>query len=252
MKFGIQLFSLRGKLKNEDGYSKVFRRVKEMGAEVVQLSGGKKVPPQHIAALVKRNELPICITHDKFDRICNDLNGLVKEHEIYGCPRMGIGMMPKEFRTGDIKDLDKFIRILNDTADKLEKHGMTIAYHNHWFEFNEIGGKTIYDYMIENTHKVEFIPDTFWIKFAGRSIEEYLEKLAGRVNTLHLKDYKKTLGLPVFRAVGKGTLDFANIIRVAKDCGVQNAVAELDVSLNPYASMEYSMNTMKNLRKYAD
>jgi sugar phosphate isomerase/epimerase len=98
--------------------------------------------------------------------------------------------------------------------------------------------------MIEHTDpRVEFIPDTYWIRFAGKDIEEYLEKLKGRVNTLHLKDYKNK----IFRAVGKGTLDFKSILETAEKCGVQNAVVELDFSPNPYKSVEFSMNTLKRI-----
>ncbi len=247
MRYGIQLFSLRQYLKDEDGYREVFKNVKDMGAQVVQLSGGKPIPAKTIAAISQEYGLPICITHDKFDRIVGDIDGLIEEHKTYGCDRMGIGMMPKQFRTGELKDLEKFIDILNATADKLEKVGMTIAYHNHWFEFDRIEGKSIYDRIIDGTQKVEFIPDTFWIRFAGQSCDDYLKKLKGRVNTLHLKDYKKTLGIPVFRAVGKGVLDFNAILKTAEECGVENSVVELDVSPNAYKSMRFSMETIKRL-----
>ena len=247
MKYGVQLFSLRKYLKDEKGYREVFRRVKEMGAETVQLSGGKEIGAEKIAALSQEFSLPVCVTHDKFDRLKNDLDGVIAEHRIYGCPYLGIGMMPNEFRTGEAEDLYRFIDFLNTTAERLEKEGMTIAYHNHWFEFDRIDGRMIYDEMIRNTEKVEFIPDTYWMKFAGQSVEEYLAKLRGRVRTLHFKDYKKTCGLPLFRAVGKGTLDFKKILAVAEDCGVENVVAELDFSFRPYRSMEYSMNTVKEL-----
>lgn len=244
MKYGIQLFSLRKYLKDEQGYNEVFVKAKQLGAQVVQLSGGKPVDAGYIKSLVDKYDLPVCITHDKFDRLENDLESVIAEHKIYGCNNMGIGMMPKKFRSGKIEDLDKFIRFLNDTAERLAKDGMTIAYHNHWFEFDTIDGNVIYDYMIENTDaRVQFIPDTYWIRFTGNSVEKYLEKLSGRVNTLHLKDYKHKL----FRAVGKGTLDFKSILATAEKCGVQNAVVELDLSPNPYKSMQFSMNSLKGI-----
>ena len=163
MKYGIQLFSLRKYLKDEKGYEQVFKRTKETGAQVVQLSGGKPVAPEYIRSLSDKYDLPVCITHDNFARLENDLDALIAEHRIYGCNRMGVGMMPKKFRTGKLEDLDKFISFLNSTAQKLAGEGMTIAYHNHWFEFDEIDGKVIYDYMIEHTDpRVEFIPDTYW------------------------------------------------------------------------------------------
>ncbi len=246
MKYGVQLFSLRGYLKDEKGYEKAFAECKRMGAQVVQLSGGKTVDATFLRSLEDKFDLPICITHDDFCRLENDLDGLVSEHKIYACKNLGIGMMPKKFRTGKIEDLQKFVDFLNDTAQKLKKEDMTISYHNHWFEFDEIDGKTIYDFLIENTDEnVKFIPDTFWIRFAGKDVCQYLDKLDGRVDTIHLKDYKNK----IFRAVGKGTLDFAAILKKAQECGVNNAVVELDLSPNPVKSMEFSMNTLKEIAR---
>ena len=245
MKYGVQLFSLRKYLKDEAGYRKVFGRVADMGAEVVQLSGGKPVDPNVISRLSEAYSLPVCLTHDKFDRLENDLDGLIAEHKIYACCAMGVGMMPGKFRTGEKADLNRFVDFLNATADRLAQEDMTIAYHNHWFEFEKVGGDVMLDYLIANTDKrVRFIPDTYWMKYAGASVEGYLERLAGRVDTLHLKDYKHKL----FRAVGKGTLDFAAILKKAKECGVRNAVVELDFSPRPFASMEYSMRTLEELK----
>lgn len=244
MRYGVQLFSLRKYLKDEAGYSEVFERVAKMGAQVVQLSGGKPVAPEFIRGLSEKFSLPVCVTHDSFDRLENDLDGLIAEHRIYGCDAMGIGMMPSKFRTGELADLDRFTDFLNATAEKLAAAGMTIAYHNHWFEFDKVGGEVIYDRIIANTDKrVRFIPDTYWIRFAGADIETYLEKLAGRVDTLHLKDYKHKL----FRAVGKGELDFASILAKAEECGVKNAVVELDISPRPYASMEFSVRKLMEI-----
>ena len=99
MRYGVQLFSLRKYLKDERGYENVFDRVKKAGAEVVQLSGGKPVPAEFLKGLTEKYSLPICLTHDSFARLENDLDGLVEEHRVYGCNAMGIGMMPQKFRS---------------------------------------------------------------------------------------------------------------------------------------------------------
>ena len=57
MKYGIQLFSLRKYLKDEKGYEQVFKRTKETGAQVVQLSGGKPVAPEYIRSLSDKYDL---------------------------------------------------------------------------------------------------------------------------------------------------------------------------------------------------
>ncbi|HQC54536.1 MAG TPA: sugar phosphate isomerase/epimerase [Clostridia bacterium] len=247
IKIGTQLFSLRRYLQEEENVPQVFAKVKEMGAEVVQVSGMCAIDSKKLGEISKQYELPICITHSPVDRIKNDLDKLAEEHLDYDCKNIGIGMMPSEYRANE-DGLKSFIELLNETSTKLAKYDMTIAYHNHHFEFNKYGDRIIYDIMIENTDKaVQFIPDTYWIKVGGYVPQDYIKKLTGRINTLHLKDYKKTLGVPLFRAVGKGDIDFVDILKVAEEAGVENAVVELDFSLKPYKSMEYSLNYLKKI-----
>ena len=247
IKIGTQLFSLRRYLQEESNVPKVFAKVKEMGAEVVQVSGMCAIDSKKLGEISKQYELPICITHSPIDRIKNDLERLAEEHLDFGCKNIGIGMMSSEYR-GSKEGLMSFIDLLNETSKKLAPYDMTIAYHNHHFEFNKYDDKIIYDMMIDNTDKaVQFIPDTYWIKVGGYVPQEYIKKLTGRINTLHLKDYKKTPGIPLFRAVGKGDIDFVDILKVAEEAGVENAVVELDLSPNPYKSMEYSLNYLKKI-----
>lgn len=245
---GVQLYTLRNFLKEPALVRGVFEKVKEMGAEVVQVSGMCKIDSRELAKISADTNLPICITHSPFERIKGDLDKLAEEHLIYGCKNIGIGMLPKEYDRKDLNSINKFIDCLNLTAEKLKKYGMTIAYHNHWFEFKKFGDKTMYDIMIENTvPEVQFIPDTFWIKVGGYDPIEYIKKLKGRIDTLHLKDYKKYLFLPVFKAIGDGNLDFKNILKESETAGVKNAVVELDIALNPYQALTKSIKYIKSI-----
>ncbi len=241
---------MRKYLKDEAGYRTVFEKVKAMGADAVQISCTMSQPvgAQTLAALAAEYDLPICATHSPVQRITDDLDRLAEEHLTFGCREIGIGMMPKQFRQNGYERLDKFLDILNVAGDRLKAYGMTVAYHNHWFEFDKKDNSSVFDLMIERTEDyVRFIPDTFWIKVGGEEPAEFLKKLSGRVGTVHLKDYSKVLGLPVFRALGKGTLDFGAIINSARQTGAEYAVAELDFSPNPLKSAAVSMQYMKGL-----
>ncbi|NCA66723.1 MAG: sugar phosphate isomerase/epimerase [Clostridia bacterium] len=248
IKIGVQLYTLRKYIKDAKSLAEVFKRCKTLGAEVVQLSGGASVKSAELKRISEDNALPICITHSPYKRIVDDLNRLAEEHLEFNCKNIGIGMMPQAFRTGKLDDISRFVEMLNITAEKLKPYGMTIAYHNHDFEFKKADEKIIFDYMIENTlHEVQFIPDTFWIKVGGYEPQCYIERLKDRINTLHLKDYKKTFCLPVFRSIGKGNLNFDDILACAEKANVQNAVFELDISPNPYKSVEFSLNYLKKI-----
>jgi sugar phosphate isomerase/epimerase len=248
MKYGAQLYSLRKYLKDREGYERVFSAVKEMGAQVVQVSRADEADAVMLKALVEKYALPICVTHVGFGNLLENTDELAKKHLLFGCRSIGIGMMPPEFRKKGLEGAKRFADKLNGISASLKRFDMTVAYHNHWFEFAEENGVRIFDYMLDNTAlEVKFIPDTFWIRVGGGDVFEYLEKLSGRVETLHLKDYSKIAFMPVFRALGKGAFDFAAIIKTAERCGVRNCVAELDFSPKPMKSMNYSLHYLKTI-----
>jgi len=245
--YGIQLYTLRGYLKKPDQVRGVFEKCRALGADTVQVSGMCDMDAKELDGIAKDNNLTICGTHSPYERVVGDTDRLAEEHLTYGCRNIGIGSMPGEFRGGKDK-LDKFIGIYNETALKLEKYGITLAYHNHAFEFSDItDGVTMFDYLIENFDKrVQFIPDTYWIKFAKRDVFEYLKKLKGRANLIHLKDYKKKLFLPLMCEIGYGKIDFKEVVRIAGEIGTKWAVVEQDISKDAYKSLEMSMNYIRN------
>lgn len=119
IKIGTQLFSLKKYLQKEENVPIVFEKLKNMGAEVVQVSQMCEIDSKKLGQISRDFDLPICITHSKVDRIKNDLDRLAEEHLDFGCKNIGIGMMPKEYR--ESKDgLLAFIDLLNETAEKLK------------------------------------------------------------------------------------------------------------------------------------
>jgi len=216
-----------------------------MGAEVVQVSGLCPMDSKELAKISADTNLPICITHASVDRIKNDLDQLAEEHLEFGCKNMGIAMMPWEYQK-DVDGLKRFIALLNSTAEKLKKYAMTIGYHNHTFEFKRIGNRVIMDILIEDTiPDVEFIPDTCWIRAGGHKPEDYIEKMTGRINTIHLKDYKRSFFKHTPKAAGEGILDFKSILAAAIRHGAINSVVELDHHRDPFLALEKSL---KNIR----
>lgn len=248
MKIGVQLYTLRKYLKSPSNVPEVFEKVKQTGAETVQVSGMCKMDAAVLKRIADDNGLSICITHVPYLRLVNDLPALVEEHEILNCKNIGIGMMPSKFRGEGMDGIKRFCDFLNGTAAALSKEGMTMNYHNHNFEFKKAEGKVIYDYMIDNTDPtVQFIPDTFWIKVGGADPIKYIEKLSGRINTLHLKDYSRFGTLGIMRPIGEGNLNFKEILAVAEAANVQNAVVELDFAKKPYYALKRSLDYIKTV-----
>jgi sugar phosphate isomerase/epimerase len=245
MEIGVQLYTLRNYLKKQEDFPRVFERVKAMGASTVQVSGTGAFDSKFLGKLARETGLTVCATHSPFDRIKDDLDRLAEEHKDFGCPQIGIGRLPAEYEHSH--DIFHFTDEVNKAAERLKAYGMTIAYHNHWFEFDKLKSigkenKTMFDLFLEEfSPSVEFIPDVYWLKVKSVDPSEFIKKLTGRISVLHLKDYKKRFFVPIMKPVGDGILDFKGILNAAKSAGVKAAVAELDISKDPFGDTEKSL-----------
>ena len=143
MKLGAQFFTLRERNKTPEGLYNSFKAVKEIGYQVVQMSAICQIEPERLKSFSDEFDLPITCTHSPLDRILNDTDALINEHKIYGCPVIGLGMMPKEY-WNSVEDVRKFMDMLRDPMKRIEAAGLKFAYHNHAFEFVDLGGVCSY------------------------------------------------------------------------------------------------------------
>ena len=249
MKLGAQLFSLRKFIKTPEDIRTTFEKVKAMGFDNVQFSGGGPIEAHELKAISEDTGLPIVCTHSAPDRILNDTEALIEEHKIFGCPVIGYGCMPKEFRKGE-RDVMEFFEELKTPVEKILNSGLRFAYHNHAFEFEDIGGIHTYDLLIEEFPELNFILDTYWVKYGGYDYLSYIEKIGNaRMTNVHFKDMKDE---PRGKIVpcGTGVIDFAPVVKLCDKLGIPNALVEQDTAPktgDSYGQMRISYNNLKKL-----
>ncbi|MNP58754.1 Xylose isomerase-like TIM barrel [compost metagenome] len=93
--------------------------------------------------------------------------------------------------------------------------------------------------------KVEM--DVCWVQFAGQNPIEYINKYAGRLPLLHLKDFSKDeQGQMKTLELGQGSVDLPAVIEGATSAGVEWLIVEQDVCQNPpLESVSNSYNWLK-------
>jgi len=248
IRIGVQMYTLRKKLTSPEAMEEAFRRCRAMGAQCVQAYPIPSVSAQLLAELSQKYELPICTVHADFERIENDLDRLAEEFLLFGCTAVGIGMMPGKYRSKGLEGTKAFTQFLNETGDRLLKYSMNVTYHNHAFEFKSANGQTLFDHMVNNTEPtVQFTPDVYWIKMGGYEPEALLKQLAGRMHTMHLKDYKRGITPFNMKEIGAGTLDFPALLQIAEQGGVRDVVVELDFPRDPYKSLDNSLRYLASI-----
>lgn len=227
MKLGAQFFTLRERCKTPEALHASFAAMKEIGYDNAQMSAICQIEPERLRSYVEEFDLPITCTHSPFDRIVNDTDALIREHQIYGCPVIGLGMMPGEYH-GSLEAARTFLHLIDEPMKKIEAAGLHLAYHNHAFEFKDLEGTCLYDLLIEEAPSLHFILDTYWVKYAGRDVFHYLDLFgSSRMTNIHFKDMR-TEPEGEICPCGAGVIDFAPIIARCDALGIPNALVEQD------------------------
>ena len=256
MKFGINLYSLRTLIGNEEDFLKTAIALSGLGYDTIQFSGAP-YDPEVIRRVSAAAGLPVVVTHVPMDRIINDTDALMKEHESFGCRCIGLGAMPPAV----IRDEENFkqtVEKLNGAGKIMADNGFTFCYHNHHFEQYRTDGRPALDYIIENAGYVHFTADVYWLQYGGADVLKTLKKMSGRADCIHLKDYRinaktdengSVSYVPGFAPVGDGVLDFKAIIKTAKECGTKHFLVEQDDAVSYQEPLEQVKRSITYLKE---
>lgn len=237
---GVQLFTIRDCMKDEESIRTSFKKLREIGYDIGQ-TAGFFVGAEKFAEIAKETGLKICGTHCGFNDLIADPDKAMREHELLGTTNIGIGGMPGEARES-LDALKAFIDKANEFAAYIAKSGFRFTYHNHSFEFRKFDGRTMLDYLVEGFDKdnISFVLDTYWVQHGGGDVRAWMEKLAGRIDILHLKDMGMS-DKQYITEIGQGNINFDGIIETADKIGVKYYVVEQDTCPgDPFESLKIS------------
>ena len=167
---------------------------------------------------------------------------------------------PKEmqgfFKSVDSMSADDFRRSAakaNEIGQKAKTVGLKYAYHNHNFEFRDLGGgKTGYEILLLETDPslVKLEADCGWMKVAGKDPIDYLTRNGDRFAMLHIKDFKN-ITKPVTTLMslmspdiltptelGRGSIDLKPIVEAGLKAGVTHIFVEQEPPFKEVPAME--------------
>lgn len=256
-KLGVQIFTVRDYLNDEEQIRNTFKRLKKIGYDYIQTAGTPKIPYKTFGKLAKECGLEICGTHDDFDMMIDNPEESVKNHRFLGTSIAGIGGAgfngsDGTWRTmGYHNDEELFGTIdkINKAAENLCPAGFKVTYHNHGWELAKYKGKTVLRHILEGTDPkcVSICLDTYWAQFGGADVRQTIKELSGRIDILHLKDMARGESAPYMAYIGEGNFFWQGIIDEARNAGVKFLIVEQDdcEGRDPFDCLEKSYNYLK-------
>lgn len=253
-KIGAQFYTLREFCKTKEDFEKSCEKVSKIGYKTVQLSSIGPIAANDVKEIIDKYSLKAVLTHRPSQEFEEKTDELIEYHKTIGCDIAGLGVIP-DFHNITEQYLNEFIKKYNIIAEKLEKNGITFAYHNHAIEFAKIKGKYIFDILAEETHpNFKFTMDVYWTAFAGINPAKCLVNHKGKIACVHFKDLGvdfsgegKPMNIVVMRPVMEGNLNWDEIIAAADESGAKWAQVEQDNcnGEDPFDCLERSYKNLK-------
>ena len=163
--------------------------------------------------------------------------------------------MPGKDPNRTLDDYRKLADDFNKLGEYANKHGVRFAFHNHDFSFKMIDGIFPQDILVDRTDKglVDFQVDHYWVVTAGQDPIPWINKHPDRYKLSHFKDRVKGATEregPAMCELGKGTINFQNIIDKTKGSAIKYYVVDQDNCndrTDPLECIRYDAGFMKKL-----
>jgi sugar phosphate isomerase/epimerase len=242
-KIGIQLYSVRDLFEVDPPGT--LKQLALIGYQEVELAGLGQRSGAEIKAAMDKANIQAPSSHVPFERLRSSLSLVITdaktlENKYIVCPWLDDAM-----RT--VAGYRQAASVLSQAGKVARRSGITVAYHNHDFEFADLGGTTGYDILLAETdpEAVMFEMDLYWIRKGGGHPLAYFEKWPGRFPLVHVKDMGPD-GEMV--DVGAGVTDWVAIFSKSSQAGIKHYFVEHDNPPSPIAFARASYDYLHALK----
>ncbi|MDQ3752696.1 MAG: sugar phosphate isomerase/epimerase [Actinomycetota bacterium] len=215
-----------------------------MGYRAVEFAGYGGIDLARLRSTLDEVGLRALASHVPLSHWIERADEVVEELHTLGCSYAVAPSLPDGFRM-DQQGAGDIATMLNGCGERCRATGLRFAYHNHAGEFAPAGKGSFWEIVAERTDPelVEFELDLYWTEYAGVDAAELLDRHAGRVPLVHVKDMADGPGRED-RPVGEGILPWQRMLHAAARAGTTVYIVEQD---EPVDALRDSATSLRNL-----
>jgi sugar phosphate isomerase/epimerase len=245
-KVALALYTLRDAFA-ADG-QETLQAVKDIGYGAVEFAGLYNQNATDLRAQLDHLGLQGLSAHVPLQRLRDDLPGVIREAKTLGLQYVICLWLPPEQR--NLEFYRALAPILETTGKACATEGLIFCYHNHEFELEKLFGHlNVLEFFaseVDAAH-LQFELDVYWVAFAGLNPNSVLERFAGRLPIVHLKDMTND-NRRTFASLGSGSLDIRSILETGERIGAAWGIVEQDLCPgDPLESVRASFTYLRSL-----
>ncbi len=232
-KMGYQLFSVNEDMKRDP--IGTLQALKEMGYEDFEIYGFDPdaltyygIKAEDFATTLEELDLTVTSGHygftDYLDRSDTELRkyvaACIQGAKTLRSPYITWPWLAPRFRNMD--GYKKMASKLNPIGEQIKDAGLTFAYHNHGFEFDDHGGTSGYELILSATDPalVKLQMDMYWVMHSGTTTpKELVQQHPGRYVMWHIKDMDAVTR--DYSELGRGAINYLNVLPAPQESGLQ-------------------------------
>lgn len=243
---GVQLYSVRQLL--TDDPVRTVRGLAEIGYRWAELGGQE---PSTVVSLLRENGIEARGAHVQLCDLAAPYDRLA-ELAAYGFSDVALAWVGPADRARR-EQVERLAELLGEAGRAAASLGMRMLYHNHEFEYQDMGGWTVDSVLRARLEglPVYFELDVYHCTEAGVDAAAQLRRLAGRVPLVHAKDMSKQEGRG-FVPVGEGRIDWPGVLASGRESGVESYIVEQDSSRQPLVDLRTSWVNLIGLLEEAE
>lgn len=219
----LQMWSVRRAA--QDDPAATLRQVAQAGYVGIETAGLYGREPAEFRKMIDDAGLSVCAAHVPAPTKEN-IGELAETAKALGCSMLVSGHKPDFFKTAD--SIAAVATGFQAAAEALRPHKIKLGYHNHWWEFDHVGGELAMEQLARQMPDVFIELDIYWASNFGKNdVPAFLRKHARRIPLLHVKDGPLVKDQP-HTAVGAGKVDVPGTVGAADPKVLQWLIVELD------------------------
>lgn len=242
----MQLWSTRG----DDPLAVQLAILREQGFTDVQPYHGQYEDVAGLKVALEEFGMSARSGHFKFSMFDGDASPVIDAARVLGMDLVVAPWLDPDERPADVAGWQRLHERLLHIKTLLLAEGLRFAWHNHDFEFAMLpdGSRGIEHLLGED---IDFAMDIAWIAKAGLDPLPWLERYAGRIPVVHVKDVaadgcnEEQMG---FADVGHGTMDWPALWAALDRLEVPLRIAEHDMPCDWRRFAIRSAASLKKLR----